>query len=526
MKGSETMRVYYHAYIYDNNATAFVEDEGKIIFVGSDKEALQYSQDVVDLNGKYVYPGFNDSHMHVVNYGKTLKNVMLTDYTSSLKEMLEELKRHVKEGQWLLGRGWNHDYFQDVHRFPTREDLDTISQDTPIVITRTCGHVCVANSKAIELACINNQDISGGSYDLESGMFKENATFLIYDAIPQPTIEDIKEYILLAQKNLNSYGITSVHSDDFLSATSNYKDALQALEELSQENKLTIRIYEQSQFLHLDSLKEFISNGYHTGIGNEYFKIGPLKMLGDGSLGARTAFLSKPYYDDPNTQGMAVYTQEELKAMFDYAHTHDMQIAIHAIGDGILDWVLEAYVKVLKKHPKENHRHGIVHCQITREDQLKKFENMHLHAYVQTLFLDYDNHIVSQRVDPQIAKTSYHFKTLYETTTLSNGSDCPVEEPIVLKGIQLAITRTSMDGTGPYLPQQALIVKEAIDSYTKNGAYASFEENRKGQIKEGMYCDFVVLDQDILKTDIEHIKDIQVLQTYIAGKKVYQREKK
>ena len=345
------MRVYYHAHIYDNNATAFVEDEGKIIFVGSDKEALQYSQDVVDLNGKYVYPGFNDSHMHVVNYGKTLKNVMLTDYTSSLKEMLEELKRHVKEGQWLLGRGWNHDYFQDVHRFPTREDLDTISQDTPIVITRTCGHVCVANSKAIELACINNQDISGGSYDLESGMFKENATFLIYDAIPQPTIEDIKEYILLAQKNLNSYGITSVHSDDFLSATSNYKDALQALEELSQENKLTIRIYEQSQFLHLDSLKEFISNGYHTGIGNEYFKIGPLKMLGDGSLGARTAFLSKPYYDDPNTQGMAVYTQEELKAMFDYAHTHDMQIAIHAIGDGILDWVLEAYAKVLKKHP-------------------------------------------------------------------------------------------------------------------------------------------------------------------------------
>jgi len=516
------MKIYCHAHIYDSDATAFIEDNGKIVFVGSDDEAFQYDGEKVDLKGKYVYPGFNDSHMHVVNYGKSLKNVLLTEHTSSLKGMLEELKKHVKIGQWLIGRGWNHDYFQDVQRFPTREDLDSVSQDVPIVITRTCGHVCVANSKAIELANINGQEVNGGSYDVETGLFRENATFLMYDALPQPTVKDIKEYILLAQEKLNSYGITSVQSDDFLSATSNYKEALQALEELQQEHQLTIRIYEQSQFLDLESLKEFISNGYHTGVGDEYFKIGPLKMLGDGSLGARTALLSKPYYDAPDIIGIPVYSQEELNAMFEYAHHHDMQIAIHAIGDGILDWVLDAYEKVLKDYPKEDHRHGVVHCQITRADQLEKFKDMHLHAYVQSLFIDYDNHIIHQRVDPNTAKTSYNFKTLYETTSLSNGSDCPVEEPVVLKGIQLAVTRTSLDGTGPYLPEQALTVKEAIDSYTKDGAYASFEENIKGQIKAGMYCDFVVLNQDILKTDKNCIKDIQVLQTYIGGKKVYE----
>jgi len=515
------MKVYYNAHIYNTHASAFVEDHGKIIFVGNDEEALKYSQSRKNLKGQYVYPGFNDSHMHLVNFGMFLSHVSLSEYTFSLKAMLNELKKHIKKDKWLIGRGWNHDYFQDVNRFPTREDLDKVSQDVPIVITRTCGHIAVANSKAIELAEIRVKEVEGGSFDLETGIFKENALYLIYDAIPSVTIDDIKEYILLAQKKCHSYGITSVQSDDFLSATSNYKDALKALEELRDEEKLTIRIYEQSQFLNLDLLKEFIQDGYHTGAGNEYFKIGPLKILGDGSLGAHTAYLSEPYYDDPSTCGLPVYSKDELFKMIDYAHQNHMQIAIHTIGDKILDWVIEAYDHSIKNNPKDDHRHGIVHCQITRKDQLEKIKELQLHIYAQTIFLDYDNHIIYQRVKPEIAKTSYQFRTLYETNTLSNGSDCPVELPDVLKGIQLAITRQSIDGTGPYLPEQSLSVKQAVDSYTKNGAYSSFEEKIKGEIKENMLCDFVVLDEDIEKADVHHIKDINVIATYVGGKKVY-----
>lgn len=518
------MKVFYNAHIYNSHAQAFVEENEKILFVGSNEEALKYDGERIDLNWKYIYPGFNDSHMHLVNYGKFLKNVSLSDHTSSLEEMLKELKKNLKSGRWLIGRGWNHDYFSDVDRFPTRSDLDTVSKDTPIVITRACGHVAIANTKAIELADIKIKEVEGGYFDLDKGVFKENALYLIYDAIDTPTIEDIKEYVLLAQSACHSYGITSVQSDDLLSVTSHYKDALQALEELSKQKLLTLRIYEQSQFLDLKLLKEFINDGYHTGVGDDYFKIGPLKIIGDGSLGARTAYMSEVYYDDPTTQGLPVYTKEDLLQMIDYASSHQMQIAIHTIGDKILDWVIEGYEKALKHYPRVDHRHGIVHCQITRKDQLEKLKDLNLHIYAQTIFLDYDNHIIHQRVKPELANTSYQFKTLYQTNTLSNGSDCPVELPDVLKGIQLAVTRQSIDGTGPYLIDQALTVNEAIDSFTINGAYASFEENRKGKIEEGMLCDFVVLDERIENVDVYHIKDIKIKATYVGGKLVYENQ--
>ena len=514
------MKIFYNCHIFDQSGDAFVEENGKIIFVGDKEEAFQYDGEHIDLNGKYVYPGFNDSHMHVVNYGQFLSSVSLYEHTTSLQDVLDTLKENLVEGKWLKGRGWNHDYFTDVNRFPTRADLDTVSTTTPIMITRACGHICIANSKAIELANLKEPQ-EGDTYDLENGIFKENAVYLISDACPQPTVEDIKDYVLKAQDKLHEYGITSVHSDDLLSATSNYKDALTALEQLKDENKLTVRIYEQSHFLDASTIQEFIDAGYNTGVGNEYFKIGPLKVLGDGSLGARTAYLSRPYYDNPNTQGIPIYTKEHLYDMFKTAHTQNMQIAIHAIGDGILDWILDIYNDLLVKYPRDDHRHGVVHCQITREDQLKEFERLNLHAYIQSIFIDYDNHIVEQRVIPETAQTSYNFKTLYDIAHCSNGSDCPVEYPDVLKGIQLAMTRTSIDGTGPYLKEQALSAKEAIYTFTKNGAFGSFEEDVKGMIKEGMYCDFTVLDSEIENTDVNAIKDIKVLETYVAGNCVY-----
>ena len=516
------MKVFYNAHLYDCQETAFVEDQGKIIFMGNDQEALGYKGEKVNLNGQYVYPGFNDSHMHFVGYGQYLSNVLLENHTSSLQEVLTELKRQYQPGQKLFGRGWNHDYFTDVHRFPTKDDLDQISRDDPIAITRACGHVLVANSKAIELADL--KEVEGGSYDVETGLFKENAVSLIYDAINKPTVEDIKNMILKAQKSLNAYGITSVQSDDFLSATSHYQDALTAFEELNKEKKLTVRVNEQAQLRNIEELKEFMDLGYRTGVGDEFFKIGPLKILSDGSLGARTAYLSQDYADQSGTRGMAIFKREELSQFIEYAHKNQMQIAIHAIGDGALDDVLYGYQNALTKYPRDNHRHGVVHCQITREDQYDWYKKLHLHAYIQSIFLDYDNHIVEQRVIPEIAKTSYPFATLSTLTTISNGSDCPVENPDVLKGIQLAVTRTSIDGTGPYLINEALSRKEAIDSYTKNGAFASFEENIKGQLQVGMYCDFVVLEEDILSVSVHHIKDIHIRATYMNGEKVFESE--
>lgn len=516
------MNIYINGKIFDeeyNIQEAMVEQDGKFLFVGTTKQAMQYKGNYIDLQGKYVLPGFNDSHMHLVGYGQSLKNLQLMEYTTSIHRILEVVKKNLPNKGWLIGRGWNHDYFTDEKRFITKADLDTISTNIPIVLTRACGHVLVANSKAISY--IEEKDIEGGSYHLETGIFKEAAMSLIYKAIDTPTIEEIEEYILLAQKQLHSYGITSVQSDDLVSVTANYQDALDAYHSLVEQQKLTIRVYQQAQLEDLETLKEFINKGYHTSIGNEYFKIGPLKILGDGSLGARTAFLSEPYLDDSTTKGIAIYTKEQIMELCKYAHTHQMQIAIHVIGDAILDRVLDVYQEILQRYPRKDPRHGLVHVQITRKEQLERIKQLQLHNYIQSIFLDYDIHIVEKRVSNAIAKTSYSFKTLMEEATMSNGSDCPVELPDVLKGMQLAITRTSIDGRGPYNKEQALTRKQVVDSFTTNGAYASFEEEIKGKIKAGMLADFVVVDENIFTVPINKIKDIQVLQTYVGGKLVY-----
>lgn len=525
------MQIYYNGNIVKEDFTiaeAMVVENEVICFIGSNQDALKYTGEKIDLMKKYVLPGFNDSHLHLLGYGNFLKNIQLPKKTSSLKKLLlilqENIKR-IKDDEWLIARGWNHDYFEDEKRFPTKSDLDGISKDIPIFILRACGHVAVVNSKAIELINISNEVIDGGSFDLQTGLFKENAIKLIEEQLNKPTIKQIKEYILIAQKSLNSYGITSVQSDDFISVTNKYQDVIDAFNELNQENKLTLRIYQQAQLINLTQLKEFIKKGYHTGVGDNYFKIGPLKMLGDGSLGARTAFLSQPYLDDATTKGIPIYNQNELIEMFEYANNNQMQIAIHTIGDGILDWILKAYEKIINPNSSKDHRHGLVHVQITREDQLKKIKELKLHTYIQSIFLDYDNEIINKRIIPSIAKTSYNFKTLSQITTMSNGSDAPVEEPDVLKGIQLALTRTSINSNITFLREQALSIEEAINSFTSKGAYASFEENIKGVLKEGMLADFVVLNEDILSVDQSKIKDIEIIATYVGGKKVFERKR-
>ena len=513
---------------------AFIVDQDKFTAVGSTDEMLALKQDgdeVIDLEGRFVCAGFNDSHMHLVNFGYSLSMANLSKHTDSLQAVIDAMKDFIREkdlkpGTWARGRGWNHDYFTDEKRFPNRYDLDKVSTEHPIVITRTCGHTCVVNSRAMELIGVTRDtpQVEGGRYEVDedgepNGIFRENAMDLVYSKLPVFSVEDIKEMILHASHVLNTYGITSSQTDD-LPVFNNVpaKDILQAYNELAAEGRMTVRVNQQAQFLNLEDLKAFIAEGYNTGWGDEWFKIGPLKMLGDGSLGARSAYMSVPYADDPTTRGIPIFTRQQFVDMVGYAHSHGMQVAIHAIGDGILDDILYAYEKALKENPREDHRHGIVHCQIMRPDQLKKFEELNLHAYIQSIFLDYDIHIVEDRVGKERAKSSYNFRTLYDTVHTSNGSDCPVELPNVLGGIQCAVTRMTLnDHAGPYLPEQALTVQQALDSFTIEGAHASFEENVKGKIKEGMLADFVILDKNPMETPVDTIKDIKVCGTYVGG---------
>lgn len=530
-------RTYINGKVYTGEgwSDSFAVEGDRFLWVNGDGGSHEPEGEVIDLQGRFVCAGFNDSHMHLLNLGNNLSNAELAGHTSSLREMLDYLKEYIREnnppaGSWIKGRGFNHDYFRDEKRFPDRYDLDKVSTEYPICLVRTCGHICVVNSKALEMIGVdrNTPQVEGGSFTVDQdgnplGIFFENALDLVYKKFPVLSVEELKHLIQKGCRRLNSYGITSCQSDDYETFPNvGYRKVMQAYEELAAEGKLTVRVNEQAHFTNLPALRDYVEQGHHVR-GNAYFKNGPLKMLGDGSLGARTAYLSRPYADAPDTRGIPVYTPEQFEEMCSYANSQGMQIAIHSIGDGILDDILNAYEKALKEHPVKDHRHGIVHCQITREDQIRRIKEMGLHVYLQSIFLDYDIHIVKQRVGEELASTSYQGANfLKKGITISNGSDAPVEDPAPLRGIQCAVTRQNLDRTeAPYLPEEAMTVQEAIDSFTKYGAYASFEETEKGCIRAGMLADFVVLQENPFEVPFGRLSGIQVAGTYLGGERVY-----
>ncbi len=529
---------YLNARVYTGEeglSRAFLVENGFFTAVGSDDEILALAggnAETVDLGGCFVCPGFNDSHMHLIGLGQSLSAAPLARHTGSLSGMIACLKRFAAEhpprkGGWLRGRGWNQDYFTDTGRMPDRHDLDAVSADYPIMITRACGHCCVVNSRALEIAGItgNTPSPAGGRIGKENGAADgrlfDSAMDLVAPFIPLPDKDDLKDMIRLACGTLNACGVTSVQSDDYsVFRGVPYETVNAAYRELAGSGELTVRVYEQANFADPESLRRFVEAGNVTGRGDAMFRIGPLKMLGDGSLGSRTAYLSRPYADKPDTRGLSLFTADRMTEMIRFANARGLQVAVHAIGDKCLDQVLDAIAAALREHPRRDHRHGVVHCQITRPDQLERIREMGLHVYAQTVFLDYDNHIVNARVGEELARSSYRWKTLMKGgVSVSNGSDSPVEFPDVMRGIECAVTRTSLDGTGPYLPEEAFSVKEALDSYTIRGAEASFEERVKGRIAPGYMADFTVLDRSPFEVGPAELHTAAVRACFLAGRR-------
>ena len=531
---------YFNGTVYtgeDQLQQAFLVEDGCFGRAGSDSEILGClgpDDGRTDLAGQFVCAGFNDSHMHLLNFGQSLSEARLAGHTGSLRGMLDYLKTFLAEkppraGQWLKGRGWNQDYFSDTDRMPDRYDLDSVSAEVPIRITRTCGHSCVVNSAALALAGIGRDtpDPQGGTIGRDGsgepdGRLYEKAIGLLDPVIPLPDRETLKEMLVLAMKEANRYGITSVQTDDYCVFRGiPWQLINEVYRELEAEGRMTVRVNEQCNFTELSELKAFLDAGNLTGKGSAFFRIGPLKLLGDGSLGSRTAHLSMPYLGSDGERGFSLFSPKNLKEIITYAHSRGMQIAVHAIGDACLDEVLDAYEAALTEHPRPDHRHGIVHCQVSRQDQLDRIARLGLHVYAQSIFLDYDNHIVEKLVPPELSRTSYSWKTLLNKgVCVSNGSDCPVELPNVMVGIQCAVTRRSLDGFGPFLPQEAFSVREALDSFTIGGARASFEEETKGRIREGSPADFVILSADPFRTEPIRLHSITVTTVCIGGKNV------
>ena len=525
--------VYKNGTVYTGNGfvTDFAVENGKFCFVGETDKAT--ADEVVDLDGKFVCAGFNDSHMHVLNLGNVLTMANLGAHTTSLKEMLDCLRTYIKEtgvtpGTWVQGRGFNHDYFADERRFPTRWDLDSVSTEHPICITRACGHICVVNSKALEVLGITKDtpQVAGGSFALDengepNGQFFENAVAVVYAGIPEPDEAQLCAMLRASCKRLNRYGITSCQSDDYETFPGVPYKTVQKL--LRTPGLMTVRVNEQAQFTNVEALSAYIESG-DAYFEDDMFRAGPLKIISDGSLGARTACLSRPYADDENARGIPLYTNAELNGLISLANEKGLSVAVHAIGDGAVEMCLNAIENARLEMPHLHPRHGIVHCQITDKEQVERFKELDVIAYIQPVFINYDMHIVYDRVGKELGSTSYAWADYIRLGVHAPfGTDCPVESFRPLPGIYCAVTSRDLNGSGPFLPQQILDRETALYCYSAQGAYCTGEENIKGKIKEGMYADFIVLDKDLVScTDME-ILEAKVLRTFVGGKCVYER---
>lgn len=523
-------------------AEAAVVEGGYFAYVGTAASAAAFAAryggetyETLDLQGRFLMPGFNDSHLHFIHYVKTKLSVDLFG-TTSLSQLRQRMEQGLKNmdtcsGRWLLGEGWNQELFTDEQRFPTCRDLDQVSTQVPILILRSCFHVGVLNSKAMELLGINRDTVAQYGIFAEqdpdgapNGVIKENVLDDIKASLPSVGLEELLERVVSAQHDLFALGLTSIQSDDFKYAPAEAPYALmEGLRNLAESGRLKLRMAEQALLTEPESLSEFFARGGGAYGGSSRFRISTVKILADGSLGARTAFLREPYSDQPGQQGLPIYTcQADLDRLVLESHRHNMPVAVHAIGDGGAEMVLQAVARAREAMPWLSPRHGMVHCQVMDISQMERMKQLGMTAFVQPVFINGDMHIAPSRLGQERLSGAYAWRDMASLgVPLAFGTDCPVEHLNPMEGIYCAVTRRDFQGSGPFLPQQALTPWQALYAYTAGSAYASGEEHIKGSIRPGFLADFVVIDRNLLRCPPEELLDAQVLYTYVGGEQVY-----
>ncbi|HHX27788.1 MAG: amidohydrolase [Bacillota bacterium] len=505
---------------------------GRVLYVGDREDARNAfpagtKVEVVDLGGKMAVPGFIDSHMHLMSLGVGLRNLSLNDVSSiaRLKEVVAERAKTAAPDEWILGRGWDQDFFAEK-RYPTRKDLDEAGGGRPVYLTRACGHLAVASSKALELANVTRDTVDppGGVIDRDlygdpTGVLRESAQGLVRSKIPEDGREALLDSTKEAMRYLLERGITSVHPND---GQAGFSGTMEIYRE-AREAGFPLRVYWDLPYEFLDELAE---TPLRTGDGDDYFRIGAVKIFADGSLGGRTAALEEPYSDDPTSSGILVVTEDELRDSVYKAHALGMQVAVHAIGDRAVRVALEAIGAARGKIPRERPRHRVVHAQILSPGLISDIKRNGVIADVQPKFLTTDMRWAQERVGLQRMRSSYAWRTMLKAGLhMAGGSDCPVEPADPLWGIYAAVTRKDMEGEPKtsFYPNERITVEEALRLFTLGGAYAEFAEHRKGTLEPGKLADFTVLSENLFRVPHDSIKDIQVEMTVVGGQVAYAR---
>jgi hypothetical protein len=498
---------------------------GKMDHVLLDCGGAQEGAETVQLKGQFVMPGFNDAHVHLGSAAAAMFSVPLTGVPS-----VEELQKRVAEavvrrkaGEWITGRGWDHNLWPDK-RFPNRQQLDAVSPKNPVILTHVSGHVAVANSLALKSGEIdkNSPNPPGGEIERDArgeptGMLKEHAAIsLVTVRIPDPSPEQRRRGIELVLENVAKNGVTSVQD---YSDWENYA----VYRQLKEEGKLTVRITEWLTFtLPLDELQNLRAQG---GWTDPWLKTGALKAFTDGALGSRTAAMIEPYSDDPSTSGILTDDPGKLKTMAIERDKAGFQLAFHAIGDRANRIALDVFEAVAKANKPRDRRERIEHAQVVAPEDFPRFAKLNVIASMQPSHQTSDMRWAEDRIGRERIKGAYAWSTMIKNgIPLAFGTDYPVEPVSPFRGLYACVTRERPEG-GPrngWEPQEKIALEDCIRAYTSGSAYAQFEEGKKGELKPGEYADFIILSADLTKIPPAEYTKTSVLRTVSGGRTVYQ----
>lgn len=503
----------------------------ELVYVGDEpseaRALLPASFQEIDLEGLTIIPGLIDGHAHLVSEGQRLAQLNL--HGLGFQQALAAVKKEADkrpDGQWIVGLGWNQEKWPGG-KWPHCRDLDMVSPANPVVLDRLDKHSAWVNSLALRLGGLSPEtpNPSGGEYLKDEngglqGILIGNGMWAVKNAQPRESLEGLRQNLLRAQRELLSFGITSVMDAGLTMET------LALMRDCYERGQMKLRVrgmmlaYDESDQAYLRS-----GGGPLSGLYGEKFALGGVKIHADGSLGSRSAWLSRAYADRPGHRGGHSFSDEELYKIMKRARDHGLIISIHAIGDAAIHQALATMRAALGPEPGD-HRWRIEHFQVVQPEDMSLAVRLGVIPSIQTVGLMNDLHMVEERLGPELIERSYIWREILDRgSILVNGSDGPVESVNPFEGMYAAVSRRDLAGwpKGGWRPQDKLSRLEALSSYTDWAAYSEFNEKRKGRLAPGYLADFAVLDRDCLSCPEDEIKEIKVEMTVLGGEIVYQR---
>ena len=498
-------------------SSLLVGDDGKVVRLVRADEPKPVAKVRVDAGGRTLLPGLIDAHGHVMGLGLALSQLDLTG-TRSLAELQGRLRDYAAANPdlpWITGRGWNQELWADK-RFPTAADLDAVVPGRPVWLERVDGHASVANSAAIKAAGVTAATAAPPGGRIEHGLFVDAATSLIDGKVPPPTPAQREAALLKAQAVLLEHGLTA--AADMGTSPEDWA----AMRRLYEGGRLKVRVMAYAGGS--DALKAIAPGGPTEWLHGDRLRLGGIKLYADGALGSRGAWLKQPYADKPDTRGLPLLTPAELRNQAGAASAKGFQLAVHAIGDAANAMVLDTYEQL--GSARGDKRWRVEHAQVVDSADLSRFARGKVVPSMQPVHQTSDRLMAEARLGPRRLTGAYAWQTLDKSgARLALGSDFPVEHPNPFHGLAAGVSRQGLDDqpAGGWRPWERLSFAQALAGFTRDAAWAGFAEGKFGSLEPGAYADFILVDRDVAAVSPHELARTQVLQTWIAGAKVWER---